>query len=452
MPTPEFDAECHRLRRARIATLLREQNAALVLPGGTLTTRSNDTEHRFRPDSDFHYLTGLADPGSVLVLLPGPRSGAETLHLFVRPRDRQAEVWSGRRVGPEGAQAIYGADAAHPLSMLSEKLRILLDGVGTVYLPFRRAQGLNSKISSTLDHLNARNRYGSSPPSSLSDARALLGEERIHKDQAALRNLRRAIDLSANAHNIAMNMLRPGLYEYELEARIEYEFRRCGSSGPGYTTIVASGDNANILHYVANEDRCNAGDLVLIDAGAEWNFFSGDITRTLPVSGVFSGAQRDLYQIVLDANIAGIEAAVVGNTIEKIHNHSLRILCTGMHDLGLLKASPDEIIETELYKRFYPHRTSHWLGVDVHDPGRYTLGGKARPLEAGFVFTVEPGIYVSLDDDLVAPEFRGTGIRIEDDVLVRTEGPEVLSADVPKSVSAIQATMATKSPDPVQSR
>jgi Xaa-Pro aminopeptidase len=423
-------------RRARI--LRRLGDGVLVLGGGELRTRSNDTEFRFRPDSDFYYLTGLREPGAVLVL----RGNAEPhFVLFVRAKDPEAEVWSGRRVGPEGALARYGADAAHPLSDLAEQLPKLLDGASEVHVALGRARAVDQAVHRAIDHLRRRNRWGETPPEVLRDARATLGEDRIHKDPGALACLRRAIDVTVDAHLAGMAATRPGVHEYEIEALLEYEFRRRGASGPGYGTIVGTGANATILHYVENESMLRTGELLLVDAGAEVELFSGDLTRTVPVSGKFTTAQRDLYDVVLAANQAGIAGATVGGDIDSIHRTCLRILTQGLLDFGWIEGSLDAALEQELYKPWYMHRTSHWLGADVHDAGYYTLARTPRPLQPGFVLTVEPGLYVADNDAKAPPELRGTGIRIEDDVLVADAGPEVLTWRAPKTIDAIEAVV-----------
>jgi Xaa-Pro aminopeptidase len=433
---PSARIDIYAARRARIAARLGD--AVLVLYGGELRTRSNDTEYRFRPDSDFHYLTGLREPGAVMVL----RGHAEPRFvLFVRPRDADAEIWSGRRVGPEGATARYGADQAHPLAELGEQLPKLLDGARAVHLPIGRWRALDNHVQRALDHLRRRNRWGESPPESLHDARVTIGEDRIVKDAGALAALRRAVEITVDAHLAAMAIVRDGVHEYEVEALLEYEFRRRGAEGPSYGSIVGAGDNAIILHYVENDAQMHDGQLLLVDAGAEVELFAADLTRTMPVAGRFSSAQRDLYEIVLAANRAGIAHATVGGDIDTIHRTCLRILCEGLHGLGLLDGDIDGALEQESYKRYYPHRTSHWLGADVHDAGYYTLSRQPRPLQPGYVLTVEPGLYVPVDDERAPAELRGCGIRIEDDVLVRGEGPEVLTARAPKSIEDVEAAM-----------
>ncbi len=421
-------------RRERLAARL--DGGALVLHGGELRTRSHDTEFRFRPDSDFHFLTGLAEPGAVLVFRPGRDP---ELTLFVRPKDPEAEVWSGRRVGPEGAKTHYGANEAHPIESLPKELPRLLDGMSSIHAPIGRYEALDRRLRDAVDHLWRRNRYGETPPAAFHDARHVMSEARILKDPPALRSLRRAVDITAEAHLEAMRAVRPGLHEYEIEARIEYCFRRHGSSGPGYGSIVGGGDNATILHYVENSDPLRDGDLLLVDAGCEWELFSGDITRTYPVGGTFSPAQRELYEVVLAANLAGLELAKPGGDIEAIHRRCLGVLTQGLIDLGLIEGGLEEAIDQGRYKPFYMHRTSHWLGVDVHDMSAYTLGRAPRPFVPGHVFTVEPGLYIAAHREDVPARHRGTGIRSADDVPSTDGGAARPSAAAPKDVAAIEA-------------
>ncbi len=435
--TPRPSADACAARRARVAAAL-GSDEALILTGGGLRTRSGDTEYRFRPDSDFYYLTGLADPSAVMVLRPGREP---LFSLFVRPKDPKAEVWSGRRVGPELAAARFGADVAHERATLDAKLPALLDGVRRVHLPLADA-ALQRVVLRARDDLRRRNRTGAMPPEEFVDARVTVGEDRIRKDAAALASLRTAVDITVAAHDLAMRMVRPGMHEFEVEALLESEFRRRGAAGPGYGSIVGGGDNATILHYVDNDAALHEGDLLLIDAGAEYDLHSGDLTRTFPVGGRFTPAQRDLYAVCLEANHAGIAGARVGQTIETIHDACLRVLCQGLIDLKLCEGSVEGLIESEDYKRYYMHRTSHWLGADVHDAGYYSIGGTPRPLQPGYVLTVEPGLYVSAHDVSAPAALRGTGIRIEDDVLVTDGDPEVLTAGSPKTPAAIEDRMA----------
>lgn len=416
------------------------QGGVLVLHAGSLQTRSNDTEFRFRPDSDFYYLTGLAEPGAVFVFRPG--HDPESV-LFVRPRDAKAEVWSGRRKGPDGVVEEGRADKAFELTHLNRELPGLLDGASTVFLPLGRHRSLERSVLTATQTLRRRNRDGKRPPESLTQVDALLGPDRLVKDEAAVAALRHAVDLSARAHVDAMRFARPGRFEYEIEAIMECRFRMSGSTGPGYTSIVGAGANATILHYIENESELRDGELLLIDAGCEWEQFTGDITRTFPINGRFTSVQRQLYDLVLATNVAAIEQCVVGGSINAIHRDCLRQLSQGLLDLGLLQGSLDEVLEAKKYERFYMHRTSHWLGADVHDVGAYTINATDVPFEPGHVLTVEPGLYIAADDDTVPAAFRGIGIRIEDDVLIRDAGPEVLSHGVPKAVAEIEALVGT---------
>ena len=429
-------AEVHAQRRSRLAA--RMGDAALVLAAGPLQTRSNDTEHRFRADTNFHYLSGLEEPGAVLVFRPGREPA---LTIFVPEQSERDAIYNGRRPEPEAVMRQVGADAGHTTAALVTELPRLLDGVETVYLPFAGAPMAEQAVHAAIEALRAGDRAGDTAPECLRDARALLGEERIVKDPPALASLRQAIAISGAGHLAAMRATRPGLHEYEIEAVLQHTFLSRGSSGPGYTSIVGAGANATVLHYIANRSPLRAGQLLLVDAGAEWDLFSGDITRVWPVSGKFTAPQRDLYEVVLAANEAGIAAATVGSSLDAVHQVALRRLCEGMRALGLLKASLDEILEKELYKPYYPHRTSHWLGADVHDLGRYSVNRVARALEPGYVLTVEPGLYIPADDERAPAEMRGIGIRIEDDVLVRREGPEVLTAAVPKRIAEVEAAV-----------
>lgn len=443
--TPHPSLPAYAERRARIAARLFEEDAALLLYGGELRTRANDTEFRFRPDSDFHYLTGLEEPGAFALLRPGETADQADLTLFVRPRDPEAETWTGRRIGVEGAKEQFGATRAFELGDLDERLPELLDGRRCVYLPIGRWPTLDAALQRAMHSLRRHTRDGKSPASHYGEVADLLGEDRLLKDAAALASLRRAIEITAAGHVAAMRATRPGLWEYEIEALIEYEFRRRGSSGPGYGSIVGVGDNATILHYVDNCDRLEAGQLLLVDAGAEADYFTGDITRTWPVSGKFTPEQRDLYEVVLAANLAGIELARVGGDLLAIHTRCVEVLTGGLVELGLLEGSVERAIETKDYRRFYLHRTSHWLGIDVHDVGRYSLAGKQRMLTPGHVFTIEPGLYVPANCDEVPAGFRGLGIRIEDDILITELGCEVLSAAVPKQVVELEAIIGSQS-------
>lgn len=434
LPAPDLSA-C-RARRDRISAGLGQ--AALLLHGGERRVRSHDTEYRFRPDSNFYYLTGLAEPDAVMLLRPGRDPG---LVLFIPDQGERDRLYHGPRTSLEEARATYGADAAFLTSQLPTELRRLLDGVDEVYLPFGTWPSLERASAAAIEALRAGDRRGEVAPTCLRDARALLGEDRIVKDEAALAALRRALEVTAAGHAAGLRAARPGRFEREVEAAIEHEFLRRGAA-PGYETIVAAGVNATVLHYVRGRAPLRAGELLLIDAGAEWDLFTGDVTRTFPIAGEFSPAQRDVYAIVLAANEAGIAASTCASTFDEVHAACLRVLCEGLREIGALREGLDEVIERELYKPYCPHKSSHWLGADVHDAGRYTIDRRSRPLRPGFVLTVEPGIYFPASDEALPAELRGIGVRVEDDVLVTTGAPEVLSAAVPKRIGEIEALVA----------
>jgi len=410
---------------------------AVALVHGTRPARRNsDVEHKYRAPSDLLYLTGFGEPESFAVIAPGRD---EKFVMFVRPRDPERETWTGRRLGVEGAVAKLGADMAHPVGELPEKLKALLDGADELhYLPGDERE-VDQLVIDAVRALRDEERRGRRAPKRLVDLRATLHEMRLVKDEDALEKLRRAVDITAEAHLAAMRAARPGVYEYEVEALIDYTFRRRGGTGPGYGTIVGGGANATILHYVDNQDPLRQGDLLLIDAGGEYQGFTADVTRTFPVGAKFAPAQRRVYDVVLEAQERCIELCIPGATIDGIHQSAVEILTAGMVDLGLLQGEAAQLIENNAYRRYYMHRTSHWLGLDVHDVGSYTAGSEPRKLVPGMVLTIEPGLYVAADDRLVAEEYRGIGVRIEDDVLVTDGAPDVLTRAIPKHPDELEA-------------
>jgi Xaa-Pro aminopeptidase len=402
--------------------------------------RSGDVLHRYRQDSDFFYLTGFTEPGAYLVLAPGAPKRRFT--LYVQPRDPEKERWTGRRAGERGARNRYGADAAQPAERFFEDLPKLLEGHDQVYLRLGADPRLDEAVIRHVAAFRARTRAGARGPTRIVDPAPVLGEFRLRKEPEELALLQRAVDITAEGHLAAMQAVRPGRLEYEVEAEVEYRFRRAGASGPAYPTICGGGVNATILHYIENDRPLRRGDLVLLDAGAEYMGYAGDVTRAMPVGGRFSDAHRALYTVVLEAQKAAVRRVRPGATLEAVHRTAVRRLTQGLVRLGLLSGTVDTLVRKQAYRRFYMHRTSHWLGLDVHDAGRYDAAdGRARPLEPGMVLTVEPGLYVGAEADVPAG-FRNTGIRIEDDVLVTRTGCRVLSAAVPKEVDAIERAMA----------
>lgn len=409
----------------------------MLLPTHGEVTRSNSTSFPFRPHSDFYYLSGFPEPDAWLLLKRGGTD--EGTHLFVLPRDRERETWTGRRYGEQGAKERFGADFAWPLPELDTQLARLLEDVDVLHFAFGRHPAKERRLHRVL----AKVRMGRKPalgPSVLCDPDTILSEMRLHKGADELAVMRKGAEISTEAHVAAMREVRAGMHEYEIQALLEYTFRRRGGWGWAYPSIVAGGDNACILHYVRNDGQFRDGDLMLIDAGAEVDGYATDITRTTPVGARYEGAQRDAYEVVLRVQQAAIDKVVVGGSINAIHHDVLRELTQGMVDLGVLKGDVEELIEAKEHERYYPHRTSHWLGVDVHDVGRYNLReGGDKPFEVGHVLTVEPGLYFPADDEQLPEAFRGIGIRIEDDVLVTEGGPQVLTAAVPKAIDEVEA-------------
>jgi Xaa-Pro aminopeptidase len=434
-PLPTFFAE----RRARAAAeLARRGGGLLLLPAGDEKIRSNDSEYLFRQDSDHYYLTGLDEPEGCAVLVVAPGGDAK-LALFVRPRDREREIWTGRRAGVEGAVERYGAAEAYPVAELDAKLPALLDGAQTLWYRLGHDPQWDARVVRILKELRAQGRAGKRAPTTVVDSGQVLHELRLVKGPEEIQRLRKAAEITAEAHMAAMRDGQPGRREHQVQAEIEYAFRRRGGSGPGYGTIVAAGVNSTILHYRAGDDVLQDGQVCLVDAGGEYDYYTADVTRTFPVSGEFSKAQRELYQLCLDAEKAGIEAVRPGTTLDAIHDGVVRRLTEGFIGLGLLSGTADERIEDKSYRKYYMHRTSHWLGMDVHDVGDYVVDGKPRPLVPGMVLTVEPGIYVPADDEAAPKEMRGIGIRIEDDVLVTEDGHKNLTEAVPKEIAEVEA-------------
>lgn len=424
-------------RRARVMDAM--GGGVMLLPASTERVRTADLVYPFRQDSDFDYVTGFPEPDAVAVLAPG---AAEPFALFVRPRDPDKALWVGPRAGVEGAVADYGAAVAFPIDALEKELPRWLSRTDDVHLPLNRDDGLGRRLLDAVRRAQAERPRSGTGPTTLHEAGEILHELRLHKEPAELDRLRDTIAIAAEAHREAMRTARPGMHEFEIEALINYTFRRRGAAGPAYDSIVAAGANATILHYTDNDRPLGPDELLLVDAGSERAGYCADITRTFPTARRFAPAQRDLYDAVLAAQLAAIAMVAPGATLEAIHAKAVRVLAEAMIVLGLLDGPVDAVVEQETYKRFYMHRTSHWLGRDVHDVGRYRLADAPRPLAPGMVFTVEPGLYVPAGADDLPAAFRGTGIRIEDDVLVTPTGYEVLSAAAPKHVEEIEALRA----------
>ena len=437
-----FDLGIHALRRERFIEQLGA--AAAVIPAAALTTHHADCEWPFRQDSDFFYLTGFDEPDAVALLLPHRPQG-ERFILFVQPKDPAAEVWTGFRWGTEGAVDRYGADVAHPLDQLQERLPGYLNGAEAIAFRVGRHPAVEPLVLSAWGRqLDTYARSGEAAFGLVAPT-PILHRLRLRKDPHELARLREACRISAEAHELAREMTNPGMRESEVQAAIEAHFRASGARGPAYGSIVAGGDNACVLHYTANTASLQDGDLLLIDAGCSVeDYYNGDITRTFPINGRFSAEQRELYSLVLAAQESAIAKVQPGGTAEDVHNTALRTLVEGLVDLGLLMGDPDGLMERGDYRHLYMHRTGHWLGLDVHDVGAYRLGERPAELATGFVLTVEPGLYIS--DRLAVPEgqpeiddrWKGIGIRIEDDVAVTEQGHEVLTHIAQKSVAAME--------------
>jgi Xaa-Pro aminopeptidase len=416
-----------------------EPSSVAVFASASEIKRNQDTDFEFRQDTDFYYLTRLNEPDCVAVLAPSHPEHKYV--LFVRPRIREEEIWTGVRAGVEGAIAQHGADAAYDIGKLSEVLPKYLQNVEKLYYRLGQSERFDQKIISSIKHIRERVRGGVYAPSVIIDPGTVLHEMRLRKNEDDLKSLRRAVAISAEGHIAAMKHCKPGMYEYELEAIVEYVFRKSGAAGVGYPSIVGSGFNTTILHYNTNQCQIKDGDLVLIDAGAEYNLFTGDITRTFPANGKFTRAQQAIYEAVLNANKEVIKMVKPGESFMKLHEKAVEVVSEELLKLGLVAGSHDEVIEKESYKKFFMHRTGHWLGMDVHDVGRYKVQDEWRKLEPGMVFTVEPGIYIADGTEGVSEEYFNIGVRIEDDVLVTEDGFEVLTSMTPKEVKDVEATM-----------
>jgi|SRR5882672_9969823 len=426
-----------RCTERRDALRQRMGRGVALVPTAPARVRNRDSEYPYRFDSYFYYLCGFQEPESVLVLVAGdsPKS-----ILFCRKRDPAHELWDGVRSGPEGAKAALGMDEAFPIEALDEHIPRLLANQPVLHYAPGADPAWDARVMGWLNEVRAQTRAGVAAPTEIRDLRMPLDEMRLVKDDSELAVMRRAAAISVAAHERAMRATRPGRVEYEIEAELLHEFRRRGSQYPAYTPIVAGGANACILHYRENSARLADGELLLIDAGCELDGYASDVTRTFPVSGKFSGPQRDIYELVLAAQSAAIASVKAGNRWDDPHNAAVGTLARGFVDLGLCSGSVEKVIETEDYRRFYMHRTGHWLGLDVHDAGEYKSGGEWRRLEAGMTLTVEPGCYVRPGEG-VPETFWNIGVRIEDDIAVTSAGCEVLTAAAPKAVRDIEAVV-----------
>jgi Xaa-Pro aminopeptidase len=424
--------------RRRQSLIAQIGHGIAIIPTSQEAIRNRDAHYPYRFDSYFYYLTGFAEPEAVLVLVGGEQTRSI---LFCRDKDLEREIWDGFRYGPDSAREIFGFDEAYSISRLDELVPQLLANQSRLYFSLGAETAWDARVTGWLNQVRNQARAGVAAPSEVVDVRGLLDEMRLFKSADELATMRKAAEISASAHRRAMRATRPGAAEYEIEAELLHEFRRHGAQAPAYSSIVAGGANACVLHYVSNDARLHDGDLLLIDAGCELDGYASDITRTFPVNGKFSGPQKDLYELVLAAQKAAVEAVRVGNHWNAPHEAALNVLVRGFIDFGLCKGTVEGVLESGDYRRFYMHRTGHWLGLDVHDAGEYKQNGAWRSLEPGMVLTVEPGCYVRPADD-VPEHYWNIGIRIEDDAVVTQGECEIITNDAPKSVADIEALMA----------
>ena len=413
-----------------------------IIATSPVALRNRDADYKYRADSSFFYLTGFAEPEAVAVIETfDTEEEGYTYSLFCRERDREMEIWNGYRAGVDGAVDDYEADEAYAIDLLDEEILTKLQNKDKLFYRIGHNAEFDARVAKWIATASGESRRGTSAPAQIMQLDRIVDEMRLHKDENEIELMQLASDISAEAHTLAIQKVRPGMMEYALEAELNYVFGKNGCV-PSYNSIVGGGENACILHYVENDKELKDGDLVLIDAACEYQFYASDITRTFPVNGKFSPEQKALYNVVLDAQIAAINAVQIGNSYKEPHNVAVRILVQGLLDLGIMQGDLEEIIQTESFRQFYMHGTGHWLGMDVHDVGTYKANGEWRAYEEGMVVTVEPGLYIAPDDETVDVKWRGIGIRIEDDVVATKNGPLVLTAKVVKTVEDIEALMA----------
>ncbi len=424
-------------RRKRLMQMM-DKDSVAILPAVPICMRNRDVEYQYRPDSDFFYLTGFSEPEAVMVMVPGRKHGEYI--LFCRENDPVMETWNGPRAGQDGAMDEYGADDSFPIDDIDDILPGLLENKSRVFYTMGIHKDFDQRLIGWVNRLREQSRAGIHTPGEFVALEHHLHDMRLYKSSYEVTRMRKAAKISAKAHIRAMQVCKPGMYEYQIEAELHHYFAIQGARSPAYSSIVGGGKNSCILHYVNNDAVLNDGDVLLIDAGAEFECYAADISRTFPVNGVFSKEQKALYQLVLDAQYAAIEQVQPGNHWNQVHEAAVKVLTKGLIKLGLLKSTPAKAIKSEAYKKFYMHRTGHWLGMDVHDVGDYKIDNEWRVLEPGMVLTVEPGLYIAPMKG-VAKKWHNIGIRIEDDVLVTKKGHDILSKDTPKEIDEIEALM-----------
>ena len=415
------------------------EDSAIIVSAASVKSRISDTEYSYRQDSNFYYLSGYEEPESLILIRPN--QDKERFIIFCRDRDPLREQWDGFRTGQEGVIQDYGADAAYSINSIDEIMPKLLEGAKNIYFSMSAPCGVDAKISSWVEDIRKNTRSGAEPPQNLLSLDSILHEMRLIKESDEMDLMKQAANITTEAHIRAMQSVRPGMYEYQLEAEYLYAFNKNGARSPAYNSIVGGGNNSCILHYVENNAELKDGDLVLVDAGCEYQYYASDVTRTFPVNGKFSPEQREIYSIVLEAHKQSMEQAKPGNKWNLMHEKSVEVIVEGLLSIGLLQGSRDEIIDKGEYTKFYMHRIGHWLGMDVHDVGSYKQDGDWRPLEEGMVMTVEPGIYILDSMEGVDDKWKGIGVRIEDDIAITDSGFEILTPDVPRTIEEVEQTV-----------
>lgn len=428
-------------RRRRQLMRMMGPNSIAILPSAPMVTRNRDVEYRYRPDSDLYYLTGFPEPEAVAVLIPD-RKQAEYI-LFCRERDKKKEMWNGARAGQEGACETYGADDSFPIGDLSDILPRMLEQCERVFYAMGCNPELDKQLGEWVNDIRNHSRSGTHGPLEFVALDHYLHDMRLYKSRAEIKAMRTAARITAKAHRRAMQVCRPGMMEYQLEAEIAHEFAHHGARAEAYPSIVGGGNNACVLHYIDNNHELRDGDLVLIDAGCEYDYYAADITRTFPVNGTFSAPQHELYELVLEAQEAAIKQLKPGNHWNDPHDAAIKTVTKGLVEMGILKGPVPKLIKNKGYEKFYVHRTGHWLGMDVHDVGDYKIDGEWRLLEPGMVLTIEPGIYIPKGTRGIDSRWRNIGIRIEDDLLVTKDGHDILTKDAPKTVAEIESLMSS---------
>jgi len=433
------DAKEFKRRRKRLMDMMGNESVA-ILPTALVHIRNNDVEFPFRPDSDFYYLTAYPEPEAVAVIIPDRPHGEYV--LFCRERDPKKETWDGKRAGLEGACKIYGADDAFPIEDMDDILPNMLEDRERIFYTMGHDAVFDQRVLGWVNEVRDKARTGVNAPNEFISLTHILHDMRLYKSRQEISAMRKAARISANAHKSAMQICQPGLMEYQLEAEIVHKFMQQGARFSAYPSIVGGGANSCILHYTDNQDELKDGDILLIDAGAEYEGYASDISRTFPVNGKFTKAQKEIYEIVLSAQSAAIEQVKPGNHWNDPHEAAIEVITEGLLALGILKGKVSTLLKDRSYAKYYMHRTSHWLGMDVHDVGDYKVGGDWRMLEPGMVLTVEPGLYLPAGSKGLAKKWWNIGVRIEDDILVTKGGHDVLSKDMPKTVAEIEALMA----------